>query len=100
MVSDEPYKAYSRPLISKYLAGERNLDEILFRPADFYNRNSIELVVGKKVQHLNLNNQTAQLENGEQITWEKLLLATGGIPIVPKMNGGNKDGVFTFLTIN
>jgi NAD(P)H-nitrite reductase large subunit len=100
IVSDEPYQAYSRPLISKYLAGERNLDEILFRPADFYNRNGIELVVGKKVRHLNLNNQTAQLENGEQILWGKLLLATGGIPIVPKVKGGNKDGVFTFLTIN
>ena len=99
IVSDEPYQAYSRPLISKYLAGERNLDEILFRPADFYSRNGIELVLGRKAQHLNLNNQTARLENGEQIIWGKLLLATGGIPIVPKMKGGNKDGVFTFLTI-
>ena len=100
IVSEEPYPAYSRPLISKYLARERNLDEILFRPADFYNRNSIELVVGKKVERLDLNDQTAQLENGEQITWKKLLLATGGIPIVPKIKGGNKDGTFAFMTIN
>jgi NAD(P)H-nitrite reductase large subunit len=99
IVSDEPYQAYSRPLISKYLAGKRTIDKILFRPADFYSRNSIELVLSRKVQHLNLNNHTAQLENGEQIIWGKLLLATGGIPIVPKMKGGNKDGVFTFLTI-
>ena len=99
IVSDEAYQAYSRPLISKYLAGERNLDEILFRPADFYNSNSIELVVGEKVLDLNLNNQTARLENGEQITWAKLLLATGGIPIMPKMKGGDKDGVFKFMTI-
>jgi NAD(P)H-nitrite reductase large subunit len=99
VVSDEPYQAYSRPLISKYLAGERTVDEILFRPADFYSRNGIELVFDRKVQHLNLNNHTAQLENGEQIIWEKLLLATGSLPIVPKMKGGDKDGVFTFLTI-
>jgi len=100
IVSDEPYPAYSRPLISKYLAGERNLDEILFRPADFYKSNSIELVVGEKVRHLNLNNQTARLGNGVQVTWQKLLLATGGIPIVPEMKGGDKVGVFTFLTVN
>ena len=99
IVTDEPYQAYSRPLISKYLTGERNLDEMLFRPVDFYNSNSIELVVGEKVRRLNLNNQTARLENGEQITWEKLLLATGGIPIVPEMKGGDKNGIFTFLTI-
>ena len=99
IVSDEPYPAYSRPLISKYLAGECTVNEILFRPADFYSRNNIELVLDRKVRHLNLKNQTAQLENGEQIMWGKLLLATGGIPIVPEMKGGNKDGVFTFLTI-
>jgi len=99
IVSDESYPAYSRPLISKYLAGERTVDEILFRPTDFYSRNGIELLLGMKVQHLNLNNQIAQLENGEQIIWGKLLLATGGIPIVHRMKGGDKNGVFTFLTI-
>jgi len=99
IVSDEPYPAYSRPLISKYLAGECTVNEILFRPADFYSRNNIELVLDRKVRQLNLKNQTAQLENGEQIMWGKLLLATGGIPIVPEMKGGNKDGVFTFLAI-
>src|SRR4030043_1441084 len=99
MFSAEPYPAYSRPLISKYLACERTVDEIMFRPADFYSRNNIELVLDRKVRQLNLKNQTAQLENGEQIIWEKLLLATGGIPLVPEMKGGNKDGVFTFLTI-
>ncbi|MBN2463410.1 MAG: NAD(P)/FAD-dependent oxidoreductase [Dehalococcoidia bacterium] len=99
IVSDEPYHAYSRPLISKYLAGERSVDEILFRPADFYSRNNIELVFDRKVRHLNLDNQTAQMEKSGQIVWGKLLLATGGKPIVPKMKGGDKDCVFTFLTI-
>jgi NAD(P)H-nitrite reductase large subunit len=99
IVSDEPYPAYSRPLISKYLAGERTIDEIMFRPADFYSKTNVGLLSNMKVQHLNLKNQTAQLENGEQIIWEKLLLSTGGIPIVPKIKGGDKKGVFTFLTI-
>ena len=99
IVSDEPYQAYSRPLISKYLAGERNVDEILFRPADFYSRNGIEHLLDKKVEHLSLDRKIAHLASGEQITWKKLLLATGGVPIVPKMKGGDKEGVFTFLTL-
>jgi NAD(P)H-nitrite reductase large subunit len=99
IVSDEPYQAYSRPLISKYLAGERNLDEILFRPADFYSRNGIEHMLDRKVEHLNLERRIVQMASGEQIIWKKLLLATGGVPIVPKMRGGDKEGVFTFLTL-
>ena len=99
IVSDEPYQAYSRPLISKYLAGERNLDEILFRPADFYSRNGIDYLLDKKVEHLSFDRQIAQMASGEQITWRKLLLATGGVPIVPKIKGGDKEGVFTFVTL-
>jgi len=100
IVSDEPYPAYSRPLISKYLTGERTLEEILFRPLDFYDQNNIVFLPGKKVTHLELNHQTAQLENGEQVAWEKLLLAVGGKPIFPRMTGSGKRGVFTFTNLD
>jgi len=100
IVSDEPYPAYSRPLISKYLTGERNLEEILFRPLDFYNQNNIIFLPGKKVSHLGLDHKTAQLEDGEQIAWEKLLIAVGGKPIFPKMRGSSRRGVFTFTNLD
>ncbi len=100
IVSDEPYPAYSRPLISEYLACERTVDQMLFRPADFYDRNNINLVLGKKVNNLDLPGHIVELDSGEKIRWQKLLLATGGIPIVPKMKGLNKKGVFTFLTLD
>jgi len=100
IVSDEPYPAYSRPLISKYLTGERNLEEILFRPLDFYDQNNIAFLPGKKVSHLGLDRQSAQLEDGEQIAWEKLLLAVGGKPIFPRMKGSSKRGVFTFTNLD
>jgi len=99
IVSDEPYPVYSRPLISKYLTGERTLEEILFRPLDFYDQNNIIFLPGKKVSHLELDQQTAQLEDGEQVAWEKLLLAVGGKPIFPKMTGSGKRGVFTFTNL-
>ncbi len=100
IVSEEPYPAYSRPLISKYLAGERTLEEILFRPLDFYGQNNILFLPGKKVTHLELDQRTAWLEDSEQIVWEKLLLAVGGKPIFPKMKGSDKRGVFTFTKLD
>jgi NAD(P)H-nitrite reductase large subunit len=100
IVSEEPYPAYSRPLISKYLAGERTLEGILFRPLDFYEQNNILFLPGKKVSHLELDQRAAQLEDSEQIAWEKLLLAVGGKPIFPKMKGSDKRGVFTFTNLD
>ena len=100
IVSDEPYPAYSRPLISAYLAGERTLEGMLFRPADFYSQNKIVSLLGKKVKDLGLESHTAELDGGERIIWEKLLLATGGTPIVPRIEGMGKRGVFTFTTLD
>ncbi|MEE8442991.1 MAG: FAD-dependent oxidoreductase [Dehalococcoidia bacterium] len=100
IVSDEPYPAYSRPLISKYLSGEYTLDMMLLRPADFYNRQNITTLLGTGVKSLDVEQRRVTLDNGEQITWEKLLLAPGGRPIVPGIKGVENGGVFTFTTLD
>lgn len=96
IISDEPYPAYSRPLISEYLADKCPLERMLFRPPDFYEKNNIQTLLGKKVARVNLNEPTVELESGQTITWRKLLLATGGLPIVPRIEGSGLKGVFTF----
>lgn len=99
MISDEPYPSYARPLISKYLSGERDLDGMLYRPADYYDRNDIITMFGKKVKYVDLESHIAELDDGK-IIWEKLLFATGGEPMVPKMVGDDKKGVFSFTTLD
>ena len=100
IVSDEPYPAYSRPLISDYLAERLPVERMLFRPADFYKANSIQTFLDKKVVRLDLDARFIELNSGENIAWEKLLLATGGLPIVPPIKGIDQSGVFTFTTLN
>jgi NAD(P)H-nitrite reductase large subunit len=100
IVSEEPYPVYSRPLISKCLSGERTSEEILFRPSHFYEQNNILFLPGKRVTHLELDTQTAWLEDGKEITWGKLLLAVGGKPIFPEIKGSDKRGVFTFTNLD
>jgi NAD(P)H-nitrite reductase large subunit len=100
IISDEPYPAYSRPLIAEYLAEGRPLEKMLFRPADFYEKNNICTFLGRRVDQLHPDEHAVELENGERITWEKLLLATGGVPIVPPIEGIERKGVFTFTTLD
>ncbi|MFC2058796.1 NAD(P)/FAD-dependent oxidoreductase [Chloroflexota bacterium] len=100
IVSDEPYPAYSRPLISEYLTGECLLERMLFRPADFYEKNHITALFDRKVKGLDLARRSVWLDDGERILWEKLLLATGGAPVVPPIKGRDRDGVFTFTTLD
>jgi len=99
MVSEEPYLAYSRPLISEYLAGERSLDTMLLRPLDFYERNKIDALLGTRAARVDFSHKLVELEDGRTLAWRKLLLATGGAPIVPKLKGSRRKGVFTFTTL-
>jgi len=100
IVSDEPYHVYSRPLISKYLAEKRPLERMLFRPADFYENNRIKTLLDKKAEKLDTDAHTVRLNDDTSIACEKLLLATGGLPIVPTMEGGGNKGVFTFTNLD
>ncbi len=45
IVSDEPYPAYSRPLISEYLASPGPFERLAYRRPDFYEKNHILTVL-------------------------------------------------------
>ncbi len=100
IVSDEPYPAYSRPLISEHIAEGCSLERMLYRPVDFYERNNISTILGQKAVSLDLAKHTLTLGSGGTVSWQKLLLATGGLPIVPPMKGIDREGVFTFTTLD
>ncbi len=100
IVSDEPYPVYGRALISKYLASERTFEDILYRDRGFYEQYGVNALLGKNVENLDTSARTAKLDNGQEIAWEKLLLALGGTPIVPPMKGADKKGVFTFTKLD
>jgi NAD(P)H-nitrite reductase large subunit len=99
VVSEEQCAQYSRPMISEFVSGKADVQKIKCRTNGFWKENNTEARLGKKVVALNLNEKTVSLEDGETIVYEKLLLATGGKPFVPKMEGQDKDGVFTFTNI-
>ncbi len=100
IVSDEPYPAYSRPLISEHLFEGRPLERMLYRAPDFYEQNNIQTIFGEKVAKVDFSGHSLELESGRKLEWQKLLLATGGSPIVPKMEGGELKEVFTFTKLD
>jgi NAD(P)H-nitrite reductase large subunit len=100
IISDESYPAYSRPLIAEHLAEGRSLERMRYRLPDFYDRNNISVMLGQKATSLDCEKHAVNLAEGGTITWKKLLLATGGSPIVPTMKGTGLKGVFTFTTLD
>ncbi len=100
LISEEVCADYSRPMISDLVSGKADIQKMKCKTDSFWMENNVETRLGKKAVSLNLTEKTVSLEDGEKVAYEKLLLATGGKPFVPKMEGQDKDGVFTFTNIS
>jgi pyruvate/2-oxoglutarate dehydrogenase complex dihydrolipoamide dehydrogenase (E3) component len=57
-------------------------------------KNGIELVLGE-VMSINRKKQSITLENGLEVSYEKLVLSTGSFPVKPKITGVDKENIFT-----
>ena len=100
VISEEQCGYYSRPMISAFVSGEADLAKMKTRDDQFWKKNAVNLLSGKKAVSLETNEHVVALSDGDKISYEKLLLATGGKPFVPKMEGQEKEGVFTFTNIS
>lgn len=100
VITEESCAHYSRPMISDLVSGKADIQKMQCKVDSFWKDNKAEALIGKKAVNLDLNDKTVSLDDGEKIVYEKLLLATGGKPFVPKMEGQDKDGVFTFTSLS
>jgi NAD(P)H-nitrite reductase large subunit len=101
VISDEPYPAYSRPLISYLLYGSTTEEKMRTRPADFYETQKVKTLLGKKVVHVDSACKAVTLDSGESISFDKLLIATGSRPFIPPMEGLERvEKKFTFLKLD
>lgn len=98
VISDEKYHTYSRPLISYWLQGKVSDKNICYRPADYYEKNGVETILGKKVMKIDAEKKCVVLEDGLSVPYDKLMVATGSKPFVPPMNGLEKTNYHTFMS--
>ena len=99
MVSSEPYLTYYRVRLTEYLYKEYNDEELLVNKEDWYEENNIEVLLSKIVEELDTNNNKIKLDDGTEIEYEKLLIATGSRPFIPPVAGKFKKGVLALRTL-
>jgi NAD(P)H-nitrite reductase large subunit len=99
VISRERHIAYGRPLISYLLGGLVTEKRMAYLPEDFYEKNRVNLLLGSEVVGLNTDKKQVKLAAGDSVPYDRLLVATGGDPFVPPIEGlQGKDKVFTFTT--
>jgi 3-phenylpropionate/trans-cinnamate dioxygenase ferredoxin reductase subunit len=99
LVGDEPVPPYERPPLSKaVLQGKRDASDLLFQPADEYERLGIDLRLGRRATGIDTDRRHAHLDD-EAIPFGKLLIATGASPVRLSQPGMDLPGVHYLRTM-
>ncbi len=101
MLGNEPQPPYQRPPLSKkLLSGDVEPDALFIRPEAFYQANSIDLKVNAHVDRIDLEKKSITLADGEEVSWEKLLLTTGTRARDLPLPGADLEGVVTLRSLD
>ncbi|EMB9072723.1 nitrite reductase large subunit NirB [Enterobacter cloacae] len=95
VLGEEPEHAYNRIQLSPVLGGEKRPEQIRLQDDDWYRERGVTVLRGQMVLAVDVAKReirTAQTT----LAWDELVFATGSIPFVPPIPGGDAPHVFTF----
>ena len=101
LITNEEYPPYSRPGISYWLSGKLADWGMPLRDEAFYRESGVGILLNTRAVSVDTNKKQIATDPGGAVGYDKLLIATGGAPIIPPIEGlEGADMVFTFTTYN
>ncbi len=93
MVSDEPYRSYNRPMLTKSIMAELNEEQIAIQDESWYEERKIVQILGKKVVSVDTKEKEVTLDDGVRLKYTKLIYALGAECFIPAIAGSEKKSV-------
>ncbi len=102
LVGEEPVPPYHRPPLSKkYLTGELERERLFIRPPKWYAEQGIATNFGTRVESIDRDAKQISTQNGDSISYHRLLLCTGSSARnLPAALGGELPGVYTLRNLS
>ena len=100
LVGAEYERPYERPPLSKdYLRGEVGREKVYVHDEGFYAEHDIELRLGRTAKSLDTASRELELDGGERLRYDRLLLTTGAEPRRLSIPGAELDGVLYLRSV-
>lgn len=77
LLGAEPWPPYSRVMLADVVVGDRRPEELYLRPADFFANKNIAFRSGCRVTAVRPAQHAVDLDDGQSLTYGRLLIATG-----------------------
>ena len=92
---------YSRCILHQYLSGERDLERLNFAEKDFDKVYRVNWMKGREAVALRTKDHVLVLDGGEELSYDKLLIATGSHTFIPPIKGlSEADNYIGFRNID
>ncbi|MGE0628747.1 MAG: nitrite reductase large subunit NirB [Hyphomicrobiaceae bacterium] len=96
----EPRVNYDRIMLSPVLSGEKTFDEIVIHGDGWYVRHGVTLYKGAKITAIDPAKKTVTSSTGITAEYDKLIIATGSLPIIIPVPGHDLAGVLTYRDLD
>ena len=102
IVGDGPHRLYSGTMLHELLGGMIDERFCWLRSEDWAERHSVRLVLGRRAESLDVASRTAKLDDGQELQFDKMLIACGGRPFIPPgIEGLDRfEHVYTFTRLD
>jgi 3-phenylpropionate/trans-cinnamate dioxygenase ferredoxin reductase subunit len=101
LIGAEPDPPYERPPLSKeFLRGDVTKERLYIAKPETYDEQRIELRLGVRATSVHTQQRTVELETGERVAYDKLLLATGARPRRLTVPGSDLAGIYELRTVD
>lgn len=98
ILAEEPHLAYDRVHLTEYFSGKSVKDLSLCR-SDFADAYGIDLRLNTKAVEIDQLHKTVTTSQGDVLSFDKLILATGSYAFVPPIPGNDRQNCFVYRTI-
>jgi nitrite reductase (NADH) large subunit len=95
----EPHFNYNRIMLSTVLQGGTKVEDITLHNRAWYDSNGIKLYTGETVVKVDPDKKVIRTDKDREVSYDKLIFATGSVPFVLPIPGADKEGVVSFRTI-
>ena len=98
LISKELTPAYSACVLANYISGETDRNRVFIRSVDDYSKENIVTEFGVEVEGIDIKSMRIYTRR-KKLPCDKLILATGGLPLIPWIEGHPSRGIFTIKTM-
>ena len=101
VISGEDHPVYARPLISYLLESKTDPVRMNYRSPDFYEKNGCDVFYGRTAVSIDPESKTVTLDDGRNICYTDVCVASGSSPFVPPFEGlESVEKKFSFMTLD